>query len=448
MAEEIKHDRVQIRWKNFRGFRDTGWLEIKPLTILIGANNAGKTSLVAPLLLMDQTLSSPDQHMPLVTRGNLYDAGTFADLIRNHDKSNELFFGIRFHLHEHHDKVRPVDDYPPGCLELTFGAGKTAEEVLLKRYAVFDVFNRPYLYRSLQAAGNYSLAGIPTAHLKSLEHKVIRESRPTRFFFTPTTLLAGLQPKEGKGSSRSVSFSSSFVLYITVISEVFAQIRSLFDRLSYIGPLRERPRKYYQLTGETPKTVGSRGERAPNLVRRRFATLKKELNRWVGEFELGDQIEYKDMAEDLFSILFKKAKGRTHNISGSGFGASQVFPLIVQAVASKPRDIIIAEQPEIHLNPRLQIVLADLFVECASKNRTVIVETHSEHLLLRVRRLVASGKIPAQNVAIYFVERKAAESVVTLVPIQKNGHIEPQSWPTGFFGETLSESLALAEAQS
>jgi len=68
--------------------------------------------------------------------------------------------------------------------------------------------------------------------------------------------------------------------------------------------------------------------------------------------------------------------------------------------------------------------------------------------LLRVRRLVASGKIPAESVAIYFVERKAAESTVTNVPIEKNGHIESHSWPSGFFGETLSESLALAEAQS
>ena len=108
----------------------------------------------------------------------------------------------------------------------------------------------------------------------------------------------------------------------------------------------------------------------------------------------------------------------------------------------------VAEQPEIHLNPRLQCVLADLFVEMANSEHRIIVETHSEHLLLRLRRLVASGEIPHEKVAIYFVEKSAGISTIRPIPLEENGHIPSDVWPKGFFEETLRESLALATEQT
>src|SRR2546425_97091 len=76
-----------IRWQNFRGFADTGWLTLPPLTILIGPNNSGKTSVITPLLLMNQTLQSRDASTPIVTRGSLLDAGSFQNLLTEHDLS-------------------------------------------------------------------------------------------------------------------------------------------------------------------------------------------------------------------------------------------------------------------------------------------------------------------------------------------------------------------------
>jgi len=87
----------EIRWKNFRCFRDTGWITIRPLTVLIGPNNSGKTSVMAPFLLLSQTIKSPDAATPLVTRGPLIDAGNFSDIVFNHDTRLNLFFGVRFH---------------------------------------------------------------------------------------------------------------------------------------------------------------------------------------------------------------------------------------------------------------------------------------------------------------------------------------------------------------
>ena len=76
------------------------------------------------------------------------------------------------------------------------------------------------------------------------------------------------------------------------------------------------------------------------------------------------------------------------------------------------------------------------------------METHSEHLLLRLRRLVAEGQFSPDDVAILYVEKDGATSRVQDVPVDSLGHIEPSRWPAGFFNEGLSESLALAQAQS
>jgi len=152
---------------------------------------------------------------------------------------------------------------------------------------------------------------------------------------------------------------------------------------------------------------------------------------------------------NTYSLRFLKDNSHFYtSIANAGFGASQVLPLILQAIVSPKRSITIAEQPEIHLNPKIQCELADLFVSMADKGQTIIAETHSEHLLLRLRRLIAEEKIDSENVAIYFVEKNGHDSVIKNIKLQENGHINQIDWPKDFFGESLKESLAMASEQA
>src|SRR5687767_8463466 len=122
------HVNYEVRWKNYRCFTDTGWLHLLPLTVLIGPNNAGKTSIISPILLLNQTMTSRDAVTPLVTRGPLIDAGTFKDVIHNRDTDKELFLGFRFHVHEEREDIGEVWQYPPGVIEITLKAGEWPQE--------------------------------------------------------------------------------------------------------------------------------------------------------------------------------------------------------------------------------------------------------------------------------------------------------------------------------
>lgn len=216
-----------------------------------------------------------------------------------------------------------------------------------------------------------------------------------------------------------------------------------------LAPLRERPRRYYENSGSIPSTVGIRGQQTANLIKRRHSEFQEELDAWVRRFEFGEALQVKSWSDDLFSLIFRGERPRSlTNLADVGFGASQVLPMIVQALAARPASLMIAEQPEIHLNPRLQGVLADLFVDMAKKDRRVIVETHSEHLLLRLRTLIANGTIDPKLVALYFVEKAGTISAVREIPIESNGHIKADDWPYGFFEDGLRLSLALASEQA
>jgi len=125
-----------------------------------------------------------------------------------------------------------------------------------------------------------------------------------------------------------------------------------------------------------------------------------------------------------------------------------VLPLIVQSIYAPSDSIIIAEQPEIHLNPKLQTTLADLFCDAVAQGKGIIVETHSEHLLLRLRVLIAQRVISAEDVALYYVEREGVECQVRRIPVESNGHIDADTWPAGFFEDSLREALSLALTQS
>src|SRR5271155_4427311 len=199
------HTDYEIRWKNYRAFEDTKWIRIRPLTVLIGPNNSGKTSIISPLLLLDQTVASRDGVTPLVTRGPLVDAGLFRNIVHNHDVSEPLFFGLRYHMHNLRGKLGKIGSYPPGALEVTLVAGDRPEDIVLKRFALFDILQRPFLHRSRNRDGTYSLESHAFRLTSQRERGAVRETRPLNFLFSSAAAMRALQAP-GKGQRESLRF--------------------------------------------------------------------------------------------------------------------------------------------------------------------------------------------------------------------------------------------------
>ena len=122
-----------------------------------------------------------------------------------------------------------------------------------------------------------------------------------------------------------------------------------------------------------------------------------------------------------------------------GIGVSQVLPVLVVAYFAPPGSTIVLEEPEIHLHPLAQSILAELFVTI-SKERKVqfIVETHSEHLFRRMQTLIAKQQITLNDTAMYFVERDG--KIATLRPLELDDFGRVSNWPPGFFGDALGET--------
>lgn len=447
-----------IRWRNFRGFVDSGWLDVRPITIFIGSNNSGKTSLLVPLLLLKQTLTSPESSLGLLTRGELADVGGYREFVHGHDESRAVSFGLRF------------DDLPewsprstklkaPRSAEFTFTPGSGPRDILLQRYALFPAQGPRLVRRERLSSGGYSLPGFskrpgrPWRDADAITG-AIRRDLPKHFLFTDEAVLKATLTQaltragtaEAGADEVDVSLPERAVDYVAYVGAVARATVNLLAASTYIGPLRESPRRFYPISGDTPPNVGVRGEFAPELLFRAQSTsAATEVAELLKLFVESARFDFSRFEDKAFSLLLRRSGSPTVNIADTGFGISQILPLLVQA-AAKESGILLTEQPEIHLNPRLQATLADLFVRLAHDGHSVIAETHSEHLIMRLRRLVAEG-FPADQVRLYFVGRERGVSTVQRVPIDSDGHIDPKRWPAGFFEEAFREAVGLAEAQ-
>ncbi len=196
----IKQGILSFRWKCFRGLKDTNWIHIKPLTIFIGSNNSGKTSLFYPLLIMKQTIESMDMTLPLRTKGKYVNVGNFKNLIYDHDDNQKLTFEICFnkHLIEEEKVLKEIGEYPPGNICLIFQKGNE-DAVELESFAIKDIYNRKMLERKLMPSGNYSLdfykSDDKTDNIDIVYNKILK-NKPKHFLFDGKFIIKSLIKSE------------------------------------------------------------------------------------------------------------------------------------------------------------------------------------------------------------------------------------------------------------
>jgi hypothetical protein len=165
--------------------------------------------------------------------------------------------------------------------------------------------------------------------------------------------------------------------------------------------------------------------------------------------KLRDLIRGSDIERLNELILIDRRSNTVVSHRDVGIGVSQVLPVLVSAYANQ-NQIVAIEQPEIHLHPALQADLGDLFLQSALGNNQnrFLIETHSEHLLLRIMRRMrqtAAGELPdgipkirPEDVMVLFVEPDGSRSIIREMPLNEHGDLV-KAWPGGFFEEGLRE---------
>jgi predicted ATPase len=221
-----------------------------------------------------------------------------------------------------------------------------------------------------------------------------------------------------------------------------------------IKPLRGIPQRYYDAYGSNIKDDVFdiiEALKSDNQV-------KQFINRWVKRF--GIEMEALEFEEFLGKIVTKKriSNGEIKvDLIDSGFGYSQVLPILYRVATADPNSRVLIEQPEIHLHPRMQAELAEFFIESLSIKRKdgdfrLIIETHSEHLVQRISRRVGEGayQIDGQSIdapkpneiSLYFTEedRRSGGAQIRQVELGAFGEIE---WPSGFFASKNEDLKAI-----
>ena len=152
----------------------------------------------------------------------------------------------------------------------------------------------------------------------------------------------------------------------------------------------------------------------------------------------------------VYSIELKIDTLPSINILDTGFGIQQSLPIVVAACRKYDEPtLVIIEEPESHLNSSAHAEIGQLLAMSAKadSDKRFLVETHSLNLMIRLRTLIAKGVLKKEDVALYYVEYDVQKSTSQLreVTIKENGEVE--NWPEHMFKETLSEALALRNAQ-
>ena len=427
---------TQLTLTNFKIWREVH-LKLKPITLLLGTNSSGKSSLIQSLLLIRQTVKCDDPNIDL-NLGNpdnqdSVTLGQFQDILCRqvlNIAGVSKHVGIEFRwtpTGQIADSVLFSAKYrngPAGSAELEYlRLGPETEDHEIKEYYTVQ--------RRKQGVYALTLADERRSRGQSADF------RPEKSFAFSQAALDRLD-KDAKWIKR---------IGIDLLNEL--------NRMIYLGPVRQLAKRDYLWNGRMPTSIGDDGSKAVDALIASGVAAKKarvakkaapreaqlifETGQWLNKMDLADELDVKQIGKSSRYALMVKRYGETSNLKDVGVGVSQVLPVIVAALFAKPGHIVIVEEAESHLHPLAQRVLAELFAS-VSKTRNVqfIIETHSEHLFRRMQTLIAKQDIQPEDCGMYFVERE--DKRATLRELKTNEYGALTNWPDKFFGDAMGET--------
>jgi len=439
-----------MRAQNFKSWLDTGEVRLGPLTGFFGTNSSGKTSLLQLLLMLKQTVESNDQRqvLQLGNENSYVELGTFQDVVHGKSIPGQISFGVTW------QPTSMLSDFT-GDGHLFSTTDMHLDVVASNTGAGSTVTSFDYSFSNNagvpKAAEQQYCFGMrlqdrkqddPVYELTSSGHKLKRgRGRPAKL---PSPIKCYGFPNQVYANYRNVEFLSELVISFETVN----------NQTHYLGPLRDYPHRLYLWGGGEPQDVGKRGENAvaAMLAARsqegREVSVEERVAYWLKELGLIHDFKLQPVApgrREYEVVVQRDEQSPFVFLTDVGFGVSQLLPVLVLLYYVPAGSIVILEQPEIHLHPSVQAGLADVLLD-AIKTRgiQIILESHSEHLLLRLQRRIAEGAFDSNDAALYFCESEAGASSIKELIINERGKIT--NWPKNFFGDRMTELAAMTRA--
>ena len=442
----------EVFLNNFRCFHEQCSVCLTPLTLLVGDNSTGKTSFLAALrLLWDIAYRKVEPNF----RQFPYDLGLFSDIVFNSGS------------HRH-----PTDSFEIGFRTVTDAGtplrfAATFREKGGAPYAATLCWSSPQVWvkRWISDEGNaYTDFGTSSGSWRFFGSDRRYESSSTDFLF-PVVVWVGLA-SHGRESSfgRIEPLSGSFTLptksdldVLLYELEVFPATPILEEKPFASAPTRTSPSRIYERIG-----VSTEGDRStPVYLAEQFRSkdqwikLKERLESFGHASGLFDEISIKVLGKSSgspFQLQIGKhsknmrRKGPKRNLVDVGYGVSQALPLVAELLRQDGPYTFLFQQPEVHLHPSAQAAFGSLFCEMAASGRHIMVETHSEYIVDRVRTDIRDARtdLRADEVSVLFFDRSEVDVRIHTLRFDEQGNVlgAPDDYGQ-FFMDEMRRSVGL-----
>ena len=447
---------LSFQLKNIKAFKDTGRVELAPITIIVGRNSCGKSSLLRFLPVLAQSVNNyPDLSLNFI--GPYVDYGDYDTVVHDHLSTKKMSFSLSYAM----DLRRPEQferrpaNYKPVLREVT------TEVILHKPQKIVEVYGinlycdnqlvysikktkkkgeyRANLYKLIEENGDLTdtekcevLLNIPEYLSFDLFLSRVRLTYKNGFSKLLSDYNAVIDDKldtallyseivnksngwyEAHATNMFLRHVENTVIYKicysceryqNILNNISSSVRRDMNRLSYIGPFRSEPERVYRDFEKMETSVGVKGESTGALLINDYHNDKQVLLEGVSDWlkeTMGYSLSIKYMDGNFYQIMLEDENGKMSNLMDVGYGVSQILPIVTEInkslaainkrIVPSNERMLVIEQPEIHLHPAMQAELADLFVDYVTRNKHKLVIETHSEHLIRKLQVLVADK--------------------------------------------------------